>query len=163
VLTSVHLAVARGFAHSQRDEYVEALFAHVPVLPHEHGPYATLPGIFHGAVLGHSDALRVALQDLKSAASFPDANVQALEELATWFLDYEYFRAAFTRVNVSMIMGDSPVRLSDQVAGSSAVAAVGYLRAVEDRDDFPQLAALAPLAIHDFWWDGSSPETWGSL
>jgi len=156
-----NIEAARAIVQSRTDAYSAALWAEVPVIEGPIGTHVTFPGIVGAAIMGREAALAPVRDDVRRPAP-SDLEVVAVEVLAAWFLDYNYFRFSFGQVPVALLFGADPVDVSPETGSRLAVAAAQFLCGYEEEDARKRAAAtpLAALAIKESMWGSPLPEEW---
>ncbi|HEY7946438.1 MAG TPA: hypothetical protein VID75_02115 [Acidimicrobiales bacterium] len=156
-----NVSAAREIAQAMGAEYAAALWADVPILTGQDGPYVTFPGIVGSAIVGREGALSPARRDLRRFQP-PDFDGVAVAVLAAWFLDYGYFRFSLGQIPVAFLFGTDPVAVSEEMVSRLSVSAAQFLCGYEeeDRDKRQRAANLAALAIKESMWGGPLPEEW---
>jgi hypothetical protein len=156
-----NMEAARAIVEGRTDAYSAALWAEVPLTEGPTGRYVTFPGIVGAAIMGREAALAPARNDVRRRAP-SDLEVVAVEVLAAWFLDYNYFRFSVGRLPVALLFGNDPVDVSPEASARLAVAAAQFLCGYEEEDAGKRAAStpLAVLAIKESMWGSPLPEEW---
>jgi hypothetical protein len=156
-----NIRAAREIVAVRTADYSATLWAAVPIIEGSDGPYATFPGIVGAAIVGREAALSPARHDAHRFGP-PDFDTVAVDVLASWFLDYSYFRFSFEHVRVALLFGTDPVGVSEESGGRLAVSAAQFLCGYdeEDADKRATVAPLAALTIKESMWGSPLPEEW---
>jgi hypothetical protein len=152
---------AREIVDARAADYSESLWADVPVMDGSEGPYVTFPGIVGAAIVGREAALSPMRHDLQRFPP-PDFESVAVERLAAWFLDYQYFRYSLEQGPVALLFGPDPVGVNEDTGTRLAASAARFLSGYEEEDTDKRdvVAPFAALVIKESMWGSPLPEEW---